>query len=289
MVNATQLQLLPKNDKSSLGSGKPLVISASRRTDLPGFHSRACDERIRRRIRGLRTRRLAGIVFWTRHARPFLSGGDLHRLAGEDWANPIVNFTVTGLGGTKLEPGVPPVEEILNHLPSLVESLHGEPWRLRWRFDPLLKDFSTIDMFRRIADSMSAVGVSTCTFSFPAYRSLKGDLTGQFTRAGIPRWEEREKADFIAVLVEHAQSSGIELLSCAQPENLALNPSIRKAACIPKVLLERGNPEISPLPAARDRSQRTDCCCIESEDIGCYETDRCGGGCAYCYSKAGGP
>ncbi|MDD5308793.1 MAG: DUF1848 family protein [Deltaproteobacteria bacterium] len=268
---------------------RPLVLSVSRRTDLPGFHAEECAARIRRRIAGLRTRSLYGVVFWTRHARPFLPGGALHTLVKRELSNPIVNLTVTGQGGGLLEPGAPRTDEILNVLPDLVDALHGEPWRIRWRFDPLLAGHSSIDEFAHIASATAAVGVPTCTFSFPAYRSLKGDLTAAFDEAGIPPWREADKPAFLARMAEIATPLGIALLSCAQPANLALHPAVRPAQCIPRDVLERGHPSGLLLDLGRDRSQRAHCLCVESEDIGVYETDRCKGGCAYCYSKAGGP
>jgi hypothetical protein len=270
-------------------AGRPLILSASRRTDLPGFHAAECARRIRTRKARLRTRELYGVVFWTRHTRPFLEGGALHQLTRHEIENPLVNLTITGLGGGPIEPGSPTADEVLDQLPALIEAFHGDPWRIRWRFDPLLADRSTIDDFERIARVLAALGSETCTFSFPAYRSLKGDLTPQFDRAGIPRWREGDKQPFVAEMGAIADGLGIQLLSCCQPSNLDLYPGIAAASCVPADLLEQGYRGERPLDLDRDRSQRTHCNCIESEDIGDYELDRCRGGCAYCYSKAGGP
>ncbi|MCP4602175.1 MAG: DUF1848 domain-containing protein [Proteobacteria bacterium] len=270
-------------------SGRPLILSASRRTDLPGFHASSCAECIRKRIKNLRTRRLKAVVFWTRHLRPFLSGGALHELVVKELLNPVVNLTVTGLGKTALEPGSPSTDEALKDLPRLIDAFHNEPWRIRWRFDPLLKGHSSIETFAVIADKMFESGVSTCTFSFPAYKSLKGDLTPQFERAGISRWSRDEQVEFLAEIVGIAASLGIEMLSCSQPENTKLCAAVKPAQCIPEDVIERGDPEEEALDLPKDRSQRTHCRCIESEDIGDYERDRCLGGCIYCYSKAGGP
>ena len=240
------------------------------------------------KVRGLRTRYLYGVVFWTRHIRPFLKGGDLNALTAAFLDNPLVNLTVTGLGGTDLEPGTPTTDEILDGIPALIRAFHGEPWRIRWRFDPLLKKFSSLQAFKRIATVMADHGILTCTFSFPAYFSLKGDLTPAFEAAGIARWREAEKGEWIARMVEIAVPLGVRLLSCAQPDNLSLHPYIESAQCIPKEVLERGHPDNLPLVLGRDPSQRAKCRCIASDDIGDYDTDRCLGGCAYCYSKAGG-
>ena len=261
------------------------MISASRRTDLPGFHAEACAARIRSRIERLRTRRLHGVVFWTKHARPFLPGGALHDLVRRELANPVVNLTITGLGAGPIEPGAPPLEETLASLPALVDAFHGEAFRVRWRFDPILARLSTLDAFERIARAVARLGVPTCTFSFPAYRSLKGDLAPAFERAGIPRWRDADKAPFVRAMAEIARPLGVSLLSCAQPENAALHGDVAPAQCVPRDVLERGHPARAPLDLPRDRSQRAHCACVESDDVGRYD-DLCGGACAYCYSKA---
>ena len=268
---------------------RPLVISASRRTDLPGYHAEVLRDRIHQKISRLRTRHLFGVVFWTRHLGPFLQGGPLHELVAADLDNPVVNLTITGLGQTRLEPAAPSLDDALQDLPELIEAFHGEPWRIRWRFDPLIKGFTTMDLFTRIADRMSALKVPTCTFSFPSYFSLKGDLTPQFEKAGIPAWQSVEKQQILGQMAKIAGERNITLLSCSQPENLALNPAVQEAQCIPADVLKRGHPQGLPLDLGKDPAQRSKCRCIESVDIGDYEKDRCGGGCAYCYSKAGGP
>ncbi|MDJ0763032.1 MAG: DUF1848 family protein [Myxococcota bacterium] len=270
-------------------TGRPLILSASRRTDLPGYYPVSCAQRIRTRIARLRTRPLVGVVFWTRHIAPFLPGGPLHQLVAQELKNPVINLTVTGLGSTPIEPGAPPTQDILRDLPGLIEAFHKEPWRIRWRFDPLLKTHTSLKGFQRIARVMSREKIPTCTFSFPAYTSLKGDLTPQFVRAGIPMWAREERFAFLKRMAQIAGALNLTLLSCAQPENTGLSPLIQPAQCIPTDVLERGLPGNGCTTLPKDRSQRTHCRCVESEDIGNYETDKCNGGCVYCYSKAGGP
>ena len=58
--------------------------------------------------------------------------------------NPIVNLTITGLGGSALEPGVPTTRDMLRDLPALAAAFHDQSFRIRWRFDPLLKDISSL-------------------------------------------------------------------------------------------------------------------------------------------------
>ena len=269
-----------------MNRGRPLVISASRRTDLPGFYASECAKRIRLRISRLRTRPLAGVVFWTKHVDPFLPGGALNSLVASELENPVVNLTITGLGSTPLEPGTPPFEHSLSHLSGLIEVFKGEPFRIRWRFEPLIKGHTSLKVFKTIAEEMAAKGVFNCTFSFPSYWSLKGDLKPQFEKAGIPAWQRSEKRDFLFKMSEIAEEFGISLLSCSQPDNAELADFVGEAQCIPFAVLARSFSPEELGKLAKDRSQRTHCRCIESEDIGSYEKDRCPGGCVYCYSKA---
>jgi hypothetical protein len=272
----------------SATQGKPLVLSASRRTDLPGWHADALVERIHGKLARLRTRQLHGVVFWSRHLRPFIEHRALLHLVEKELDNPVLNLTITGLGGSDLEPRAPRTAEALELLPDLLEVFHNEPFRLRWRFDPILYKRSTLEQFEAIATVMAGLGIETCTFSFPSYRSLKGDLAPQFNAAGIEPWPREEKPAFLKGMWSIAQGLGLRLLSCCQPENEALCNGIAPASCIPAEVLERGHPHKLTLPRDRDWSQRKNCQCAVSEDLGDYERDRCLSGCAYCYSRAGG-
>ena len=277
------------NPKTIVPSGKkPLIISASRRTDLPGFFPEVCADTIRNKVRRLRTRFLYGVMFWTKHPLPFLSCEKLHSLVNE-LANPMVQLTVTGLGGTPLEPGIPPYDNVLNALPSLISLFKHNPERIRWRFDPILCQQNGLQHFSKIADRMIDVGIFECTISFPTYFSLKGNLQSQFDRAGILKWTVDSQRAFVNQLAEAAKNRGIVLKSCAQPQLCQMHPEIRPASCVDGALFERLHPDGIPLSLPKDPSQRKHCNCVLSEDIGNYAAHRCHGGCVYCYSKAGGP
>ncbi len=271
----------------TLRTAKPLILSASRRTDLPGFYPEVCAERIRGRVRRARTRVLYGVVFWSRHPRAFIDRGSLFDLLQNELENPHLNLTITGLGGTAVEPGGPTLDEVLPSLEGLVRAFHGEPWRIRWRFDPLLRGRSTLALFDRIARAVRDVGIGECIFSYPSYRSLKGNLRSDFEEAGIPAWTNDARDDFTRRLCDGAEKLGITLLACCQPFLSHVDPRVGRASCVDRALLQRGHPGGAPLGLPRDPSQRTDCLCVTSEDIGRYD-DWCGGGCAYCYSRAGG-
>ncbi len=256
-----------------------------------GFYPDRLVARIRGRISRMRVYEPYGIVYWTKHPKNLLDHPALAPFA-RAMDNPVVNLTITGLGGTRFEPHVPRPEEVLALLPALVERvLRGQPARLRWRFDPIWPRPGLLEDFERLADELARVGATTCTFSFPARYSLRGPLTGIYRREGIPLPTMAQRAELLERLVALARPRGIRLLSCSQPENLTLLPpgSIEPAQCIPREILEGLHPEGRRFPlTGHDRSQRKACRCLPSEDVGSYRDDPCGSGCVYCYSKAGG-
>ena len=270
---------------------RPLILSASRRTDLPGFYPDRLVARIEKRVRGLRVYEIYGVVFWTKHLEPLLRHSRLRRLF-DSIENPVLNLTVTGLGGTRWEPGTPATAEILPLLSEVVRGpLQGQPERLRWRFDPIWPRPGLLGGFAGIADAFAALGVPTCTFSFPTGFCQLGSMATCYQRIGLRVPDRSERADILAALYEQASPRSIRLLSCAQPENLCLLPAgaVEEAQCIPRDVLEGLHPRGLFFPDKRDPSQRKACRCLPSEDVGSYRDDPCGSGCLYCYSKAGGP
>lgn len=269
---------------------RPLILSASRRTDLPGFYPERLVERIRRRVAGLKVYELYGVVLWTKHAAPLVHHAGLRNLL-EELENPALNLTVTGLGGSRWEPGVPAPAAVLPLVAELVRGpLHGQPARLRWRFDPIWPRPGLLDEFRRLADVFAGQGVPTCTVSFPTSFCQRGQMDPAYRQAGLRLPGLAERAELLGMLQAEATARGIRLLSCSQPENLKLvGPGqIEEAQCIPREVLEALHPRRLPFPEGRDPSQRKACSCLVSEDIGSYADDPCGSGCVYCYSRAGG-
>ena len=282
-----QLSLISEDDANCGKEKKPLLLSASRRTDLPGFYPQECADIIRQKVRRLRTRYLYGVMFWSKQPLPFLSHTALRTLVCE-LQNPILQLTVTGLGGTLLEPGIPTADQIFNIMPALIDLFKGDPERIRWRFDPILYQKNGIQTFASLAERMSNLGINECTISFPTYFSLKGALETQFESAAIPKWNSDVQQQFLQELVNVANALKITLRACAQPIISEMQPGIQPATCIDANLFQCLHPQKRPLILPKDYSQRKHCNCVQSEDIGSYTKHLCYGGCAYCYSKAGG-
>lgn len=266
----------------------PVIFSASRRTDLVGWYPETLAEILSKRMDRFRSRYLYGVVFWTRFPMNLVRG-TLGDILDKKLDNVVVNLSITGLGSTFFEPNAPETGEVLKTLPKLVKLL-GDPSRLRWRFDPLLYKVSDPAVFEQIAKKISGLGSKTCTFSFPAQRSLRGSLKPQYETAKIEPWPDKSNRDsFLISLADIAEKHGIQLLSCSQPENTLSDKRIMPAQCIPLNILRDLHPQGYDYPEIKDYSQRKHCLCPRSEELGDYTKHRCRTGCVYCYSPAGGP
>ena len=87
-------------------------------------------------------------------------------------------------------------------------------------------------------------------------------------------------SELMSYFISVAKNEGIYIDTCAEEYDLS-SLGITHACCIDKQRLERlGN---YTLKIGKDKNQRGVCGCIESIDIGMYNT--CENGCAYCYAN----
>ena len=272
----------------SLGIGEfsqPVVISASRRTELVALRPDWL-------VNALKTFKgdIHSVVLWTKDPTNIYAHQELRKELEKH--NVSVHLTITGLGGTRIEPTVPKPEAILEKLPDLLEFL-GDTRRLRWRFDPIVtlkkedgSNWSSSVFFEPLAKEMARLGADNCYFSFckvyPKIRRRK------LRESGIHIVEPTidDQISVVNQMKETASSFGITLYSCAQPilENIE---GIVPAKCIDGKLLAELHPQKLQASLERDKGQskyRPACYCTESKDIGSYFP--CGHGCSYCYAEA---
>lgn len=258
-----------------------MIYSASRRTDMPAFHPDAIVQRVRR------SRKLEGLVLWTKDIRNLAFHPDLSRvIAG---VPTVVQYTVTGLAGTAWEPGTAPLE---NQLSALKEVAHALPnGAICWRFDPIMPGAGLAERFRTIKAGLESVlgTLDHVTVSFPdPYRKA----VSRSLAAGLewPVVNPEEKRRILAMMVDAFTHGGDASDSppvrlCCEPELLAV-PGVGMAKCIDGDLFRclYGLP-LGDLP--KDGGQRKHCGCSQSTDIGSYDM-RCGHGCRYCYANPEG-
>jgi hypothetical protein len=270
------------------------VISASRRTDIPAFHSQWFMNRVRSGRVGvvspfgrklfevsLAAEDVLCIVFWTKNAAPMLP--ELDELSRRGYSFTFL-YTINHYPRF-LEPRVPGIEATLKTVQTLCERYPGPV--LRWRYDTIVLTESLdrnwhLTNFSRLCDLLAPY-TTECIFSFcDYYRKTIRNMDRRVPDHVKP--DEAQCLDLAGELADKAAARGITLASCAH--DFLVSGRIAKARCIDPELLGKlmADPEKKlAVQALKTAPTRKECGCAASRDIGAYDT--CVHGCAYCYAN----
>ncbi len=265
-----------------------LIVSASRRCDIPSFFGKWFVNRLkdgyvlipnpynahRYSKAVLNPQTVDIIVFWTKNPLPFMEYLPQIDSMGYPY---YFEFTLTPYG-TEMERNLPDKEVLIDSFVALSRQLGSH--RMVWRYDPIIIDtHHSIDYhserFAYIASRLSGY-TNRCVISFvdnykSVARRMGKDPTSTLTLANVYKIAEI----FSAI----AKKNNMDIYTCAEKYNLEQH-GIRHGACIDSDIIEGilGCKVID----TKDKNQRTECLCIESVDIGTYNC--CGNGCSYCYA-----
>jgi len=198
-----------------------------------------------------------------------------------------LHFTITGLGGTPIEKGVPHPEEALVQLDELIQ-IAGHSQRISVRFDPILywkeqgEERTNLFFFKELAPVLRQKGIRHVRLSFAQwYAKAKRRAKRQhFEYIDPPQDKKIEDAGYLAELARHYDLS---LFACSQ-RFLTGDTGINPSACIDGRLLQSLHPLQESASMKKDRSQRSECRCTESVEIGSY-AQSCPHSCLYCYAN----
>jgi hypothetical protein len=291
-----------------------MIISASRRTDIPALYAPWFANRVRagfcivpNPFDARQTSRISlvpedveVIVFWTRNPRP------LFRYLDElDERGYRYYFQYTLMDNLPLlDEHNPPAVAALDTFRRLADRIGSE--RLVWRYDPIvLSSLTPPDFHRRTYEMLAAALRGSTRRSvvslLDVYGKIRKRLAG-LAAHGVQLTPLQAGADPLAVapsglpggaampdwlaalsrdLAQIAQANEMEIVSCA--EELDLQPyGIRPGKCIDDDLIARAfGLQVSHV---KDPGQRKACGCVPSKDIGMY--DSCLLGCRYCYATS---
>lgn len=272
------------------GKSVVMIISASRRTDIPSYYSEWFFNRIKegyvyvrnpmnpRRVSevSLSPEVVDGIVFWTKNPTPMLSRLDELK----DYTY-YFQFTLNPYG-SDVEKNLPSKNEVIIPAFQKLSSAIGKE-RVVWRYDPiLLSEKYTlqyhVENFRLLCDKLSD-DTEKCTISF---MDLYKNIQRRIFPLKIITLSLGQMEELMGSFCEIAKEHGIYLDTCAEEIDLS-KFGIKHASCVDARRLERiGNYK---LDIAKDKNQRAACGCVASIDIGAYNT--CQNGCVYCYANFG--
>lgn len=287
------------DDGTEVLAQAPLIISASRATDIPAFYADWFFRRLnmgcvrwRNPFSGHNSYVSFGntrfIVFWSKNPAPLLS--HLFWLK-ERGIGCYIQYTLNDYESEGLEPNVPTLTQRIDTFRRLVDNLGIGG--VVWRFDPLiLTDRINIDtLLEKIAHIADAlVGYTEkLVFSFADIESYK-KVSRNLRQSGINyrEWDKESMLEFASRLSAMNRNNwNFRLATCAEHIDLS-EYGIEHNQCIDPELISRLTPDDAVLQnflynAKTDSGQRKACGCILSKDIGAYNT--CPHGCLYCYAN----
>ncbi|HEY5124450.1 MAG TPA: DUF1848 domain-containing protein [Ignavibacteria bacterium] len=264
-----------------------MIISVSRRTDIPAFYSDWFFRRLKEGFVYVRNpfnnnqiskisllpKDVDCFVFWSKNPKSFQNR--LNELTSYKY---YFQFSINSYD-TDLEPLVPRKKEIIKTFINISKKIGKE--KVIWRYDPIL--FSkkyTIDYhikyFESIAKLISPF-TEKCVISFvDIYKKCERNLKNTDVRElGV-----NEITDITRRLKMISDVYNLKIETCAEDINLD-SLGVVHGKCIDNILIERILGK--RVKVGKDKNQRKSCGCVESVDIGSYNT--CRHGCLYCYAN----
>jgi hypothetical protein len=269
-----------------------MIISASRRTDIPAFYTPWFMNRIREgycsvpnpynpsqiATVSLHPEDVDVIVFWTRNPSPLLP-----HLKDLDSDGHHYYFLCTIMDNPPiLEPHSATLEKSTRAFRALADMIGPE--KVIWRYDPIVFTRETTPDFHKkeyekIARELRGHTTRCIISTLNLYK--KTSLRLKAAAVEMNSCEGEEYNNLMAFMAQSARHCGMAIFSCAQEGDLAAY-GIRHGKCIDdRYIKETFGLEVT---SRKDPSQRRGCGCIVSKDIGMY--DSCLFGCVYCYATS---
>lgn len=266
-----------------------MIVSVSRRTDIPALYSDWFFQRLREGFALVRNpmnphqvSRVAldpvsadAFVFWSKNPAPMLA-----RLRELDGVPYYFQFTLTPYGA-EIEGALPDKRALMDTFARTADAVGPE--RVIWRYDPILLTPRYDAAFHLRAFEAMARRLCACTrrvtVSFiDPYRHIQRAAR----ELGIEFPSAEDQFALLRPLADCAHSFGLAMDTCCEAGDFSAL-GVTHAHCIDARLLSA----LAGMPAAapNDPNQRTHCGCAASVDIGAYDT--CTHGCRYCYATHG--
>lgn len=311
-----QKETITLRDGSLVEAQAPIIISASRATDIPAFYAQWFIQRweegylkwtnpFNGKPLYVSLKKARCVVFWSKNPRPMLKHLDW---LDEHIPNYYFQFSLNDYDKEGYEAKVPPLQSRIKTFKELSARIGKQ--RVIWRYDPLLltKDIGVEELLRRVKAIGDELKEFTCklVFSFADISSYS-KVQSNLKKEQVPyiEWTSEYMEEFASGLSLINKDWGLELGTCSEKIDLDKYGIVHNK-CIDddlmielfshdKELMEFLGIEIKEADlfsdgqvtkikkSLKDKGQREDCGCIMSKDIGAYNT--CPHECNYCYAN----
>ena len=303
-------------DGTEVDAQVPIIISASRSTDIPAFYS---DWFINRWEAGylkwknpfngkylyVSFKNTRSVVFWTKNPKPMFKYLDY---MDKNIPNYYFQYSLNDYENEGFEAKVASVESRIKIFKELSARLGKK--RVVWRFDPLILT-DEIDMdellkrVKRIGDELKDY-TEKLVFSFVdigIYRKVENNLKKE--NVNYIEWTPPLMNEFAKGIFEINKNWGLELGTCSEKIDLDKYGIVHNKCIDDDLMIDLFSQDkelmnflgvefeepslfdtgrkIAKKRNLKDKGQREDCGCVMSKDIGQYNT--CPHECNYCYAN----
>lgn len=296
----------------------PVIVSASRSTDIPAFYSDWFFDRLKKGYLKWKNpyngvplyvsfKKTRIIVFWSKNPKPIIKHLDY---LDDNKINYYFQYTLNDYEREHLEGNVPNLESRIDTFIQLSEKIGKN--KVIWRFDPyILTETSGVDeLLKRTENIGNRLKNYTkkLVFSFADIKTYK-KVQNNLIKDSIPYLEfnDRTMNELALGLKELNKNWGFEIGTCAEKIDLDKYGIVHNKCIDDDLMIKLFNHDkklmdfigYKPVPTQtymfnsettfkqkknlKDKGQRELCGCIFSKDIGQYNT--CPHECVYCYAN----
>lgn len=303
-------------DGTSVEAQTPVIVSASRSTDIPAFYS---DWFIKRWEAGylkwtnpfngkplyVSFANTRAVVFWTKNPRPMFKYLDY---LDKNIPNYYFQFSLNDYDKEGYEGKVSSVESRIKTFKELSQRVGKK--RVVWRFDPLIltNEIDIDELLKRvkkIGDELKDY-TQKLVFSFVdigIYKKVQSNLNKE--QVPYIEWTPKLMDEFASKLSNLNKSWCLELGTCSEKIDLDKYNIVHNKCVDDDLMIDLfsedkelmdflgvkieqadlfSDGEVTKTKKLKDKGQREDCGCIVAKDIGAYNT--CPHECNYCYANA---
>lgn len=295
----------------------PIIISASRATDIPAFYSDWLKERIEygylkwknpfnSMFSYVSFNKVRLFVFWSKNPRPLIKHLDFF---DDNNYNYYFQYTLNDYDDENLEPKVPKLKPRLETFIKISEKIGKD--KVIWRFDPLIltDKIGIEELLRKVENVGNILSDYTNKFVFSfadikVYKKVQNNLRRYSIK--YHEFSERQMNEFAAGLKDLNEKWKLEVGTCAEKIELSKYGIVHNKCIDDDLIIRLFNKDeelmkflgVKIIPADmfnsestmqkaknnKDKGQREFCGCIYSKDIGEYDT--CPHLCEYCYANS---
>jgi hypothetical protein len=269
---------------------KPIVIDGPRMSDISEWSEAFY-------LKGLQDRSfekgysILGVHLWTHSPRRFRRNPIVAYVLERFQKNLVpcsLQITVTGLGGTFLEPGIETTEESFFHIQKLIKDTVIPPHRITLRIDPLQSWkhnrylLTNLEKVHHLLERAHALGIHKIRISLIDFHTYKKKILPRMARMDL-QYLPLDPSE-VALRFRPWIEKGIDIRTCATD---LTSQGIPSGACFDFAW-------VTGIPLSEERlpvAPRIGCLCYYPQDVTLWKIPRrscCPGRCVACYAQEHG-